>query len=63
MSNNKNINCIDDNLDKIHPYTTRPSNLKEKTFTKQFQNDIHKLMNICNQHVCNLACYKTYVDV
>ncbi len=58
-----NKNCIDDNLDNIHPCTTRPPNLQEKTFTKLFQNDIHKLMNICNQHVCNLTCYKTNVDV
>jgi len=41
-------NNINDNLDNIHPYTTRPLDPKEKTFTKLFQNDIHKLMNICN---------------
>jgi hypothetical protein len=41
-------NCINDNLDNIHPYTTRPLDLEEKTFTKLFQNDIHNLMNICN---------------
>jgi hypothetical protein len=56
-------NCIDDNLDNIHPYTTRPLDLEEKTFTKLFQNDIHKLMNICNWHLCNPTCYKTYVGV
>jgi len=40
---------IDDNLDNIYPCTTtRPPDPKEKTFTKLFQNDIHKLMNICN---------------
>jgi hypothetical protein len=39
---------IDDNLDNIYPCTIRPPDPKEKTFTKQFQNDIHKLMNICN---------------
>jgi hypothetical protein len=43
-----NTNCIDDNLDNIHPCTTRPLDLEEKTFTILFQNDIHKLMNICN---------------
>jgi hypothetical protein len=41
-------NYIDDNLDNIHPYTTRPLDLEEKTFTKLFQNDIDKLMNTCN---------------
>jgi len=41
-------NNINDNLDNIHPYTTWPLDLEEKTFTKLFQNDIHKLMNICN---------------
>jgi hypothetical protein len=41
-------NSINDNLDNIHPYTIRPLDLEEKTFTKLFQNDIHKLMNICN---------------
>ncbi len=38
-----NKNCINDNLDNICPCTTRPPNLEEKTFTKLFQNDIHKL--------------------
>ncbi len=56
-------NCINDNLDNIHPYTTRPLDLEEKTFTKLFQNDIHNLMNICNWHFCNPTCYKTNVDV
>jgi hypothetical protein len=41
-------NFINDNLHNIHPYTTRPLDHEEKTFTKLFQNDIHKLMNICN---------------
>ncbi len=40
--------CIDDNLDNIHSWTTRPPNHEEKEFTKLFQNDIYKLMNTCN---------------
>jgi hypothetical protein len=32
-----NTNCIDNNLDNIHPCTTRPLDLEEKTFTKLFQ--------------------------
>ncbi len=52
--------CIDDNLDNIHPRTTRHQILKKNRY-KLFQNDIHKLMNICNRHVCNPTCYKTYV--
>jgi len=53
--------CIDDNLDNIHSWTTRPPNHEEKKFTKLFQNDIHKLMNTRNQHPCNPTCYK--IDV
>jgi hypothetical protein len=52
-----NKNYIDDNLDNI--CTTMPLDPKRKSFTKLFQNDIHKLMNICNWHVCNPTCYKT----
>jgi len=55
-----NKNYIDDNLDNI--CTTRPLDPKKKSFTKLFQNNIHKLMNICNWHVCNPTCYKTNVD-
>ncbi len=32
-----NTNCIDDNLNNIHPCTARPLDLEEKTFTKLFQ--------------------------
>jgi hypothetical protein len=33
-------NCIDNDLDNIHPCTTKPLNIEEKTFTKPFQNDV-----------------------
>jgi hypothetical protein len=56
-------NCVNDNLDNIHPCAIRPLDLEEKKFTKLFQNDIHKLMNIFNQHICNPTCYKIDVDV
>jgi hypothetical protein len=55
-------NYIDDNLDNIHPCTIRPLDLEEKIFKILFQNDIHKLMNICNRQICNPTCYKTDVD-
>jgi hypothetical protein len=51
-------NSIDDNFDNIHPCITRLLDPKEKTFTKLFQNEIHKLTNICNGHICNATCYK-----
>jgi hypothetical protein len=34
--------CIDDNLDNMHPWIARHQ-FEEQTFTKIFQNDIHKL--------------------
>jgi hypothetical protein len=46
-----NINYIDYNFNNIHPCTTRPLDPKEKTFTKLFQNDIHKLMNMQSMHM------------
>jgi hypothetical protein len=51
-------NTNDDNLHwwKFWWYT-RPPNIEDKTFPKLFQNDIYKLMNICNP-----TCYKIYVD-
>jgi hypothetical protein len=30
--------------------------------TLLFDNDVSKLMNICNCHVCNLACYESNID-
>jgi hypothetical protein len=33
-------NCIDNNLDSIHPHTTKPLDIEKKTFTKLFQNDV-----------------------
>ncbi len=41
-----NKDYIDDNLDNI--CTTMPLDLKKNSFTKLFQNGIHKLMNTCN---------------
>jgi hypothetical protein len=32
----------------IHPCTTRPPNVNNINFNIQFQQDFHKLMNICN---------------
>ncbi len=55
-----NKNYIDDNLDSI--CTPRPLDPEKKSFTKLFQNDIHKLMDICNWHVCNPTYYKTNAD-
>jgi hypothetical protein len=49
--------CIDENIDDIHPCTTKTPNIEDKTFPIPFQNDIYKLMNICNP-----TCYETYVD-
>jgi hypothetical protein len=48
--------------DQIHPWTTKPPNIEYKTFLKKFQNDIYKLMKVCNQFVCNSTCYKTNID-
>jgi hypothetical protein len=49
-------------LDQTHPWTAKPLNIEDKNFLKIFQNDIYKLMKICNQCVCNSTCYKTNID-
>jgi hypothetical protein len=54
MLTNKN----NDNFDNIYPCTTRSFNTNDKTSLDQFQNDIYKLMNICNPIVHNPAYYK-----
>jgi hypothetical protein len=54
---------INDEIQHIHPCTTRPFDRGINTFDKLFQNDVCNLMNVCNRHVCNLACYKTNVDI
>jgi hypothetical protein len=53
---------VSDNIQHIHPCTTRPPNKSINTFDKLFQNDLYTLINVCNQHVCNRTCYKTNVD-
>ncbi len=53
VTQNENDKCDD----YIHPCTTRPLDTNENTFHELFDNDVCKLMNICNCHVCNLACY------
>jgi hypothetical protein len=50
---------VEENLDHIYPCNTRPLDIEDKTFPKLLQNDIYKLMNTCNRHVCNSTCYKT----
>jgi hypothetical protein len=46
-----------------HPCTTRPLDANDINFNIQSQQDFHKLMNVCNQHKCNLACYKNNKDL
>jgi hypothetical protein len=46
----------------IHPCTTRPPNVNNINFNIQFQQDFHKLMNICNWHKCNHDCYRNNKD-
>ncbi len=46
----------------IHPCSTRPPYVNDINFNIQFQQDFHKLMNVCNRHKCNLACYKNNKD-
>jgi hypothetical protein len=45
-----------------HPCTTRPLDANDIYFNIQSQQDFHKLMNVCNQHRCSLACYKNNKD-
>jgi len=56
------VDCIDDNVDHIHPCTIGPPNIDNKIFFKLFQNEIYKLMNMCKWHVCNPTCYKRYAN-
>ncbi len=53
---------VNDEIQHIHPCTTRPLDTGMNAFDELFQNDVCNLMNVCNQHVCNLAYYKTNVD-
>jgi len=47
---------VEKDLDYIHPCTTRPHDIKDKTFLELLKNGIYKLMNTCNQHTYNLTC-------
>jgi hypothetical protein len=53
---------VSEEIQHIHPCTTRPPNKSINTFDKLFRNDVYNLINVCNRHVCNPTCYKTDVD-
>jgi hypothetical protein len=53
---------INDEIQHIHPCTTRPLDISINTFDELFQNDVCILINVCNWHVCNPTCYKVDVD-
>jgi hypothetical protein len=53
---------INDEIQHIHPCTTRPLDTSINTFDELFQNDVCNLINVCNRHVCNPTCYKIDVD-
>jgi hypothetical protein len=53
---------VNDEIQHIHPCTTRPPDTSINTFDKLFQNDVCILINVCNRHVCNPICYKINVD-
>jgi hypothetical protein len=64
MEQNKStskITHVNDEIQHIHPCTTRPLDTCMNAFDKLFQNDVCILMNVCNQHVCNPTYYKTNV--
>ncbi len=46
---------------KFNTYIHVPLDTYMNAFDKLFQNDVCNLMNVCNQHVCNLTYYKTNV--
>ncbi len=58
----KILEIHDKHDDCIHPCTTRPPNTNENTFHVLFNNDVCKLMNVCNHLVCNPTCYKLDID-
>jgi hypothetical protein len=58
ITKNENDKCDD----YIHPCTTRPSNTNENIFHELFDNDVWKLMDVCNRHVCNPTWYKSDID-
>jgi len=57
------ITHVNDEIQHIHPCTTKPLDTSMNAFGKLFQNDMCNLMNVCNQHVCNPSYYKTNVNV
>jgi len=64
MEQNKStskITHVNDEIQHIHPCTTRPLDTSMNAFDELFQNDVCDLMNVCNQHVCNPAYYKANV--
>jgi hypothetical protein len=58
ITQNENDKCDD----YIHPCTTISPKTNENIFHELFDNDVWKLMNICNCHVCNPTCYKSNID-
>jgi len=65
MEQNKStskITHVNDEIQHIHPSTTRPLDTCMNALDKLFQNDVSNLMNVCNQHVCNPSYYKTNVN-
>jgi hypothetical protein len=53
---------VSDEIQHIHPCTTRPPNTSINIFDELFWNDVCNLINVCNQHVCNPTSYKTNVN-
>ena len=49
--------------DNINPCATVPPNTSDIDFEQIYQRDLYKLINTCNRHVCNPACYKNDKDV
>jgi len=58
-----NINELTDfDWDTIHPCSTMPPNSKDINFKNIYTRNLHKMLNTCNCHVCNPACYKNIKD-
>jgi hypothetical protein len=61
--NPKDCNEINDyDWDNINPCATMPPNTSDIDFENIYQRDLYKLINTCNRHVCNPACYKNDKD-
>jgi hypothetical protein len=57
--------CNDiDNFDwnGVNPCATMPPNTYDINFKEDYERDLTKLINMCNHHICNPACYKNDKD-